>query len=73
MYDHVTPFLKRTNSSMSNCSLRDGLMDSSFFVVSLGALVTTFHSQWWSGKYFNCLAGWDYLFGCSCSAHLKTT
>ena len=27
MYDHVTPYLKRTNSSVSNCSLRDGLRD----------------------------------------------
>ena len=25
MYDHVTPFPKRTNSSMTNCSLTDGL------------------------------------------------
>ena len=27
MYDHVTPFLKRTNSSVSSCLLRDGLRD----------------------------------------------
>ena len=24
-YDHVTPFLKITNSSVSNCSLGDGI------------------------------------------------
>ena len=36
-------------------------------------LVSTFHSNWWSGKYFKCLAGSKCLFGSSCSAHLKTT
>ena len=27
MYDHVTPFLKRTNSSVFSSLLRDGLRD----------------------------------------------
>ena len=27
MNDHVTPFLKRTNSSVTNCSSRDGSRD----------------------------------------------
>ena len=27
MYDHVTPYLKRINSFVTNCSLRDTLRD----------------------------------------------
>ena len=77
MNDHVTPFLKRTNSFVSNCSLRDRLRDlvknaskNFLFFKYSGALVTTFHYNWWSAKYFNCLAG--SVFGSSYSAHLKT-
>ena len=58
MYDHSIPFLKRTKSSVSNCSLRDGLRDlikSAFkiflFLVYLGALVSAFHLSWWSVAY----------------------
>ena len=52
MYDHVTPLLKRTNTSLSNCSLRYGLRDliknaSKNFIglVYSGALVSTFLSN----------------------------
>ena len=27
IYDHVAPFLKRANRSVSNCSLREGFID----------------------------------------------
>ena len=49
IFDHVAPFLKRANSSVSNCSLREGFIDlikSSFklffFLVYSRALVSTF-------------------------------
>ena len=50
MNDHVTLFLKRTNSSVSNSSLRGVLRDLIkstskivLFLVYSGALVSTFH------------------------------
>ena len=52
MHDLVPPFLKRTDGSVSNCSLRDGLIDLIkststifLFLVYSGALVSTFCSN----------------------------
>ena len=35
-------------------------------------LVSSFYSNWWSGKYLKCLAGSNFWFGFSCSAHIKS-
>ena len=58
MYDRIIPFLKRTKSSVSDCSLRDGLRDLIksaskifIFLVYLGALDSAYHSSWWSVAY----------------------
>ena len=52
IYDHVTPFLKRTDSSGSNCSFGEGFKDSIkntsktvLFLAYSGALVRLFHSN----------------------------
>ena len=59
------------NSSVPDCSLREEFIDLLksaskifLFLVYSGALVSTFHSNWWSLKYFKCLPGSDStLFG----------
>ena len=63
IYDYGRPFLRRADSFVSNCLLRDRLLDliKSAFKVFLfffysRALVNTFHSKLWSGKYFKCSA-----------------
>ena len=52
MYDHMTVFLKTANSSVTNCSLRDGLRDLIkntskifLFLVYSWAVVSAFHSS----------------------------
>ena len=63
IYDYGRPFLRRADSFVSNCLLRDRLLDLIksaskvflFFFYSR-ALVNIFHSKLWSGKYFKCSA-----------------
>ena len=64
IYDHVTPFLKRTNSSVSNCSFREEFRDLiknnskiAIFLVDSEALARTFFSGGQSEKDFKSLAG----------------
>ena len=77
MYLHVIQFLKSINTSLSNCSLRDGTINFTKYAstilllrVFLGALVSTYQLNSCSMFLAKCFPGSEFLLTLLGSSHL---
>ena len=74
MYCHVKPFLKSINTSLSNCSFRDGTIKYASRILSLrvfsGTLVSTYQLNSCSVFIAKVFAGSEFLLTSLCSTYL---